>query len=274
MSKPVLYTFEYSVWSAAPELAIGELELTDAIEFKRVDLIQGENFEPSFVKINPNATLPTITADGKAYTNTTDVVDFLVKKSSVKVATRTAITTAVHEEPVDPTFALFASRDDAELARVAGGFGGTVTNLRLAGLKKIAATPEAQANKAFYDGKIATISELSGLLAGTAPAEAKESFFKTSKAALEAVKVFYLETLPASIGEGPFIGGATPGEDDFHVTAWLAHIAFILGAGKTEDGLAALEKGLAPPSEKVVNYWNAWSGRKGWAATYPGGNLH
>ncbi|KAI0047629.1 hypothetical protein FA95DRAFT_1558961 [Auriscalpium vulgare] len=236
--------------------------------------MQGDNFDPSFVKINPNATLPTLTADGKAYTNTTDVVDFLVKKSSVKVATRTAITTAVHEDPVDPNFAMVASRDDAELARVAGGLAGTFTNLRLAGLKTYAATPEAQANKEFYDGKIASISELSALFAGAAPAEAKEGFFKISKAAWDAVKVFYLETLPASIGEGPFIAGATPGEDDFHVTAWLAHIAFLLGAAKTEDGLAALEKGLAPPPEKIVNYWNAWSGRKGWAATYPGGNLH
>ncbi|KAI0263273.1 hypothetical protein BC834DRAFT_326378 [Gloeopeniophorella convolvens] len=273
MSKPVFYTFEYSIWATPARIAIVELGVD--VETKRVNLIEGENFDPEFVKINPNATIPSLTHQGKAYTNTIDVVNHIASLSTKKVAPASAITVEVHEDKIDPNFAFAASRNDEELAKATKGFVNFFTTTRLGGLKKWAATPEAQAlNKSWYDGKIAAISGVYALLNGGAPEEAKQGFFARSAQLWDNVKVFYLETIPAAITEGPFIGGAEPGVDDFHVVSWLAHMSFILGAQKAEDGLATLEKTYGPVNPKIKAYWDAFAARPSWAAAYPDGALH
>jgi hypothetical protein len=121
-------------------------------------------------------------------------------------------------------------------------------------LKKYAATPEAQAHRAFYDGQITKISGLQGLLNGQAPDDGKQRFFSKSSALWDGIKVFIVETLPNAISEGPFIGGVRPGVDDFHIGAWIEPIAFVSGAQKSEEGLSVLEKIFGPLPEKVKTY--------------------
>jgi hypothetical protein len=69
--------------------------------------------------------------------------------------------------------------------------------------------------------------------------------------------------------ETGFIGGAEPGEDDFHVGAWLARVTWVCGGNKEADGYKALEKELnveVPP--KIVSYWKAWAVRPSWQKVY------
>jgi hypothetical protein len=106
-------------------------------------------------------------------------------------------------------------------------------------LKKSAATPEAQVHKTFYDAQITKISGLHGRLNGQVADEGKQRFFSKSSALWDGIKVFIVQTLPTSIGEGPFIGGVRPGVDDLHVGAWIARIAFVSGAQKSEEIWAA-----------------------------------
>jgi hypothetical protein len=141
-------------------------------------------------------------------------------------------------------------------------------------LKKYAATPEAQVHKAFYDRQITKISGLHALLNGQVPDEAKQRFFSKSSALWDGIKVFIVETLPTSITEGPFIGGVRPGVDDFHVGAWIARIAFVSGAEKSDEGMSVLEKRFGPLPENVKAYWTAWIGRDSWVKAYPGYALH
>jgi len=272
MSKPVLYTFPLSVWSAAPQLALVELDVD--VDFKVVDLSKGANFDPEFLKLNPNGTLPTLTHGGNSFTSTAAVIDYLVTISSKKVAPATSITTEVHEDKVDPNFALVASRNDEELAKVAGGFVPTFTSSRLAGLKKFAETPEAEPHKESHDKNIAKISGLDALLSGNAPDHAKQGFYAASTALWASIKVFTVEALPAAITQGPFISGETPGVDDYHVGAWIARIAFLLGAQKSDEGISALEKTFGPMPEKVKVYWSAWIVRDSWVKAYPDNTLH
>ncbi|KAH9985908.1 hypothetical protein BJV77DRAFT_1071204 [Russula vinacea] len=228
--------FPASVWAAAPHLALAELGI-DA-DFSEVNLIEGANFNPEFLKLNPNATLPTLTHGGKSYQSTAEVIDYLVSVSSTKVAPETSITKVVHEERVDPNFAFCAARNDDELAQVSGSFANVFHTTRLGHLKRYAATPEGQANKPFYDRQIAKISGLHALLNGQAPDDAKQD-------------------TPRAIAEGPFIGGGRPGVDDFHVGAWIARIAFVSGAQKSEEDpnleafYAELDARMAMP-----DYWN------------------
>ena len=75
--------------------------------------------------------------------------------------------------------------------------------------------------------------------------------------------------LPTILPESGFIGGAQPGEDDFHVGAWIARVAWVCGGDKEAEGYKALEKELkgdVPP--KVVAYWTAWSVRPSWKKVY------
>jgi len=46
--------------------------------------------------------------------------------------------------------------------------------------------------------------------------------------------------------------------DDFHVGAWLAQIALISGARKSEEGMSVLEKRFGPLPEKMKACWAAW----------------
>jgi hypothetical protein len=144
----------------------------------------------------------------------------------------------------------------------------------LAGLRKHAESPEGQPHKEFYDKQIAKISSLDGLFKGLAPDEGKQQFFASSTSLWENIQVFVVGTLPGAIHEGPFIGGATPGVDDYHVGGWIARIAFLCGAKKSEEGVAALEKRFGPLPEKVKKYWAEWIVRDSWVKAYPDNNLH
>lgn len=145
----------------------------------------------------------------------------------------------------------------------------------LAKLQEYAASPEGAAFKSVYEGRITGHSGLLAIYDGKASAEAKEGFFAASKANYEASRTFILKTLPAAIGSGPFIAGAEPGVDDFHVAGWLFHYGLVAGASKVDEGLTALEKWLgAEVPAKVKALWEAWVPREGWKSTYPDGALH
>jgi hypothetical protein len=58
---------------------------------------------------NPNASLPTLTHEGKSYKSTAEVIDYLVSISSTKVAPETSITKVVHEDRIDPNFSMVAA---------------------------------------------------------------------------------------------------------------------------------------------------------------------
>jgi hypothetical protein len=108
-----------------------------------------------------------------------------------------------------------------------------------------------------------SISKLHTLLNGQATEDTKRDFFATSTALWDAIKVFVLETLPVSLShhhdgdnnsngstEGPFISGARPGVDDFHVGAWLARVASLLGAHTSKEGVDALQRRFGSARER------------------------
>ncbi|KAJ7666404.1 hypothetical protein B0H17DRAFT_950902 [Mycena rosella] len=270
-----LYIFAGSVWAAAAELAVAELGYTDAdIETKSVNLVQGENFAPAFLKLNPLGTLPTLEADGKVYTSTTAVVGALVKDAPTKVAAATAITETIHEDKYDPNFAMFAARNEAERAAKGNGIAGAFLAGRQGALEKYAADPEGAPFKAFYEAKLAQNGGGLAISNGTAPEEAKAGFFAMSTAHFAAIKAALYEILPGVLPASGFIGGATPGEDDFHVGAWLTRILLTCGAKSADDALAALAAAHgAPAPASVAAYWGAWTARPSWTKVY-GSGLH
>jgi len=275
MSKPVLYTFGLSVWAAVPELAVEELYPDGAIDKKVVNLVEGENFTPEFLKLNPNATLPTLVADGKVYTSTAEVTDYLVKHAPKKVAPGTAVITTLHEDKFDPNFPLLLARNEDELKAAASGFPLVFIQNRQIALEKHSKRPEAAPFKSFYDAKIPGNGGVLAIYKGEAPEEAKQAFFKQSQTHWETISSFILNDLPGILPESGFLGGAEPGEDDFHLGAWLARLANAAGQKEVDkEGYKALEKETKKPiPSKVAAYWAAWSERPSWKKVYANG-LH
>lgn len=272
MSKPVVYTFAHSVWAAVSEIAVAELG-TD-VEFKQVVLINGENFEPSFLKINPKGTLPTLTVGSNVYDDTTAVVSYLNSVSPSPVAKATDLTDLLHEHKYDPNFALLLARSDEELKGKAGSIPGVFLANRQAALERISVTPEAAEFKAFYDEKIAANGGLLKVYKYEVPEEAKNGFYQTSITHVANIRDLILNTLPAKLPPSGFLGGAKPGEDDFHLIGWLARIASTVFASNDANGILAYEKELGTPvPPSVVAYWKLWAERPSFKTVYAGG-LH
>ncbi|KAG1757387.1 hypothetical protein EDB19DRAFT_1657205 [Suillus lakei] len=277
-SKPILYTFGHSVWAAVPELALIELGYTqDDIQKKVVNLAEGENFAPAFLKINPQGTLPTLEAEGEAYTSTADVTSYLVVHASnrVAVAPGTDFIRKIHEDQYDPNFPMLSARHEDELQSKASGFSMTFVQNRQNALAKHSGTSQSANHREFYDAKIAENGKVLSIYQSKAPENVKNSFFEFSRAHWDTLKVFILNELPDILPENGFLGGDKPGEDDFHLAAWLVRIVFVAGGGdSSKDGVHDIEKELGKPTPaKIVSYWTAWSGRKSWQEVYASG-LH
>ncbi|OCB86108.1 hypothetical protein A7U60_g6695 [Sanghuangporus baumii] len=275
MTKPVLYTFGASVWSAVPEVAFRELGYgPNDIELKTINLLQGENFSPAFLKINPKATLPTLTVGDKAYTSTEEVVDYLIDNAPkpVKKATGSEkdIIARIHQDDIDPNFALLLSRSDEEKKARADGIVLAFLSGRQNALEKHAVTPEAAEFSDFYKAKIEGNGGLLSVYADKAPEDAKQKFYETSKQHWENLRDFILNVLPGYLPNSGFVAGAAPGEVDFHLGAWLTRIIATTGAKDVSELAAELKQ---PVPTKVASYWKAWSDRDSWKTVYAEG-LH
>ncbi|KIJ68253.1 hypothetical protein HYDPIDRAFT_124532 [Hydnomerulius pinastri MD-312] len=275
MSKPILYTFGPSVWATVPELAIRELGYApDDIERKVVNLAQGENFSPAFLRINPKGTLPTLEADGKAYTSTAEVTSYLVEHAHKRVTPGTSFIAKIHEDRYDPNFPLLLARSEEEIQAKASSFAKDFVQGRQDALGRYSSHPDAAKHQDFYDSKLAGNGFILSVYQAKAAEHAKKAFLQKSTAHWNELNEFISKELPALLPETEFLGGSEPGEDDFHLGAWLARIASVAGGGKEHDGVRALEKGFkGAVHPKVARYWTAWSSRESWQEAYVQG-LH
>ncbi|KAF9654036.1 hypothetical protein BDM02DRAFT_3107253 [Thelephora ganbajun] len=272
MSKPTVYTFPHSVWAAVAEVAVAELGVD--VEFKTVDLLNGANFEPTFLKINPSATLPTLTHGSSVYTDTKSVVSYLNSIAPSPVAKATSFTDLLHEDKYDPNFALLLARSDEELKAKAASIPGIFVANRQTALDRISVTPEAAEFKAFYDEKITANGGLLKVYKYEVPEEAKNGFFQASTGHVANIRDLIINTISVKLPASGFLGGEKPGEDDYHLIGWLARIASTVFAPNDATGILAYEKELGVPvPPTVVSYWKLWAERSSFKTVYAAG-LH
>jgi len=274
MTNATLYVFGGSVWASAPTLAVTELKYAPgAVEQKVVNLLEGENFTPEFLRVNIGATLPTLTADGKTYTSTVDCVEWLILHAPTPGAKSKYqdVIVAVHRDNIDPNFSLLSARDQNELDAKRAGVPGLFIRQRQAKLEEVAPkSPEDL--KAFYKEKLEFNGFLSSVYAEGAGSEATSGWFAKSIQHWADVKAFVETELPGYLPASGFIDGAAPGEADFHVAAWLARTAGVSGA--STDNVAPLGEALGITLDpKVIAYFDAWKTRESWKTLYAEG-LH
>ncbi|KAI0348610.1 hypothetical protein BDW22DRAFT_1424764 [Trametopsis cervina] len=263
---PKLYTFGLSIWGALAELAAEELEVP--VELVQVAVANGENFNPEFLKLNPEGTVPTlVTEDGKKYTSSTDVVKYLLSVTSKKTTPgNPEIYNKVHEPSIDPNFILLATRNDEEFVKAQNGLATAFVSGRKAALEKYSAAPDAAPFLEFYTNKLVGVNHLAKLFGGEVPTA---DWYALSTKHWGDIATFINVDLPALLPESGFIDGAEPGEDDFHVGAWLTRVSWVAGATNDPEGLKPIEKELGGPvPAKVVAYWKAWQKRPSFQKVY------
>ncbi|CAG7847431.1 SubName: Full=Uncharacterized protein {ECO:0000313/EMBL:CCA68191.1} [Serendipita indica DSM 11827] len=249
MSKPVLYRFGGSVWAAVPELAFEELGYTDQVVQETVSVLEGENLELKYLKISAQGTLPAIvTPSGELYDSSTSSTQYLIKNAPQGAKTGKPadpkLLEILHADNIDPNFFLLAARNQEELDAKNQSVPGYFIRAHHKVLQRVAPTAPPEL-KDFYDAKVTKISGLNAI---------------------------YTPDLPTYLPEQGFLGGDIPGEADYHVGAWLARIASVLGA-KNETGAWKSFEVFGPVPESLQKYWEAWTARKSWNAVYKDG-LH
>ncbi|KIY62908.1 hypothetical protein CYLTODRAFT_383049 [Cylindrobasidium torrendii FP15055 ss-10] len=152
--KAVLYHFPSSIWCSVVLLALEEKGYApDEIDLRIVDISKGENYDPSFLRLNRKATVPTLVVPlenslaedeqsrYKALNSTRAIVDLLDKSRSAHSRTNTTsqapapslspatvsfssttnqLLDLLHSPEADPNnFTFFSATDDASLDKVA-----------------------------------------------------------------------------------------------------------------------------------------------------------
>ncbi|KAL0058172.1 hypothetical protein AAF712_015164 [Marasmius tenuissimus] len=285
--------------STLAELVVAELTQPGEIELKVVDLIKGENFDPEFIKLNPNATLPTLEVDGQVYTSTFEVVQYLIKRSGKDIKPgHKELLDKIHEERLNvlnPNFALLLSRSEEERKAKAQGIPGaflsgstspstpppppfppnpSLSQQDKQPSKKYSQSPSGSPLlKDFYEPRLTTNASLLAFYQDTLPPPtSKQDFFSKSTAHFNAIGDFIHDELPQYLPSGGLLllGGTEPSEDDYHLGAWIVRIAATNGAKTGEEGVRAY--GREVPGE-VVEYWRAWARRESFKRVYAEG-LH
>lgn len=276
MSKPVLYRFGGSVWAAVPELAFEELGYTDQVVQETVSVLEGENLELKYLKISAQGTLPAIvTPSGELYDSSTSSTQYLIKNAPQGAKTGKPadpkLLEILHADNIDPNFFLLAARNQEELDAKNQSVPGYFIRAHHKVLQRVAPTAPPEL-KDFYDAKVTKISGLNAIYTPGASSDLTAPYFKASQENWDAVANFTLKDLPTYLPEQGFLGGDIPGEADYHVGAWLARIASVLGA-KNETGAWKSFEVFGPVPESLQKYWEAWTARKSWNAVYKDG-LH
>ncbi|KZV63520.1 hypothetical protein PENSPDRAFT_208783 [Peniophora sp. CONT] len=274
-SKPVVYLFPQSSWCACVRISIIELGLSDAIDIHTVDFLRAENLAPEFIAMSPNATVPVLSTSKGVHGDSTSTIEYLTalgaSRTGRRIMRRTNLTDELHAEIVDSKFLTFSACDDAELAAKAASPLPRGLISRQEWTRKYANSPAGRVFISRYEAKIAHVERLISLYTGTASPAARADFFAKSRANRSAARALIYRRLPAALHlvPGPFIAGATPGEDDLHLIGWLAHVAFCSGARMPEDALSSMGRmfGEELPTQ-VGTLWCAWMRRESFRKVY------
>lgn len=281
-TKPEYYTFEGSVWAVTGDLALVDLGYTDQVERKRINVLEGENLKLDYLKKTPAATVPLLlTPDGTAHDSTHKAIKWLINNApaGAKYGTKTnqELIDLVHQPIVDPNFFSVAAKSAEELnakrdAQPSIPVIFFTSRQKVIDEEKVSVPAEYAT---FYKQKDEVNSVLVKIYTKGAPDELTKPFFEQSQANWDAVNSVIYTDLPKHLPESGFVGGADPGEADWHVAAWIGRIGAVFGAKPTPGGWETLSqlKGGEPVPKKVQNYWDAWANRESWKSVYASG-LH
>ncbi|SCV70997.1 BQ2448_3759 [Microbotryum intermedium] len=268
LPKATLYYFGGSVWAAVPLLCAEEKGFgPDVLEKRSVDLLNGDNFSPAYLTINPRGSVPTLVAPYehtttpdlptkyKALTDSIEICQFLDSSTSRSTTFQSpSLTPAtvqgsseskfwvehVHgPDAADPNAFLMSFRTDDERKAKNAHLPGEFLRGRQRALEKYAKEAGERDTRlaAFYDNKIKENGSLLAMYEGKVDAS---PFIETSNGmyvALGKTIALLEKSLRAAYLVGDQVSLA-----DLHVGTYLARIFASLGAKSITDVDGAIEK--------------------------------
>ncbi|THH14723.1 hypothetical protein EW146_g5646 [Bondarzewia mesenterica] len=248
--KAVLYYDPHRVWSSAVRLALEEKGYgDDEVDFKMVDLAKGQNFFPSFLRLNPKGTLPglivpfenTLPAEiesrYKAVTDTTAIVELLDRSRSAMSRTHTTsfapapvlspatisfsgvsktIIDVVHAGPASPVLLFYMNARDSS----------TLQSVSKTVLPFLRGRCDAL-DRYLSDNKSSSISI----------SEKTKTFWLEKKRATEELLITMSDAGKADAELSDQFSIA-----DIHIVAWLAWLIKLSGGSMTDNGADAIRK--------------------------------
>ncbi|PON26514.1 hypothetical protein TGAM01_v204524 [Trichoderma gamsii] len=248
-SKFTVYTCGGSQWAQVSHLALAEKGIAEnEYDVKEVDLFAADNFNPEYLKVNPNGTVPSITSPSldKNIIESVDVVRWidglkgertLVPADAAAKSKAQAIIDLVHSFDGRTDTVLFNARNDEEMnAKRGTGFKDYLVNRQ----NRLIKEKEANPGHPFYGPKILDNGSLAKFYTEPIGEEHKQFYKETD----EAMKIWAreLERLD-SLLVLPYAVGNSVTEADIHVTTWLSHAMWGVGSDLTQiQNFDTLEK--------------------------------
>ncbi|KAL7409646.1 hypothetical protein BDY24DRAFT_402531 [Mrakia frigida] len=283
--KAILYWNPSSVWSTVPRLALLEKGYNESdVILKEVDISKGDNFSPSYLRINQHGTIPTLvvpvletTSDDmetryRSFKDTMSILTFLdssrtsasnshaspssqarpaptLSPATMEGKTLSdALTLSVHLSSADPNFLLLSARTSHELVLKEAGFPGRWIKMRQEALLRFTdLLEEGSQGRIFLQKKLDANSILFDIYyspSGPETEARRKVFFAASQKAWSVGVVEVLKTLEEEM-VGVYALGDQVSLADLHLIAWLARVVFLSQGGPTSAGLDALERQIA-----------------------------
>ncbi|KKO99657.1 maleylacetoacetate isomerase [Trichoderma harzianum] len=277
-----VYTSAASQWAQVAHLALAQKGVPeDKYDLKEIALMTGGNFDPEYIKVNPNGTVPSITSpsldkpliqslDVLRYIDAFDGESTLVPSDPAVKAKAQPILDLVHSDDASTNTILLLARDDEEMKGKQNSFWKDFVGSRQARLEKEQA---ADPSHPFYGPKVQENGGLNKFYT-TEVGEEHKNFFKNSDDAYRAFAQV-LDKLD-SLLVLPYAAGDAVTEADFHATVWLAHALFGAGTDATQiQDFSVLEKLIqkSVPSftigDKTRQWWASIAATDAFKKVYP-----
>ncbi|WWC73698.1 uncharacterized protein I206_107670 [Kwoniella pini CBS 10737] len=282
LPKAILYSWPTSVWSTVPQLCLHEKGYSsDEYVIKLVDITKGENFAPSYLKINLNGTIPTLVVPTLETTgNDVDTKYRSLRDTIIGKGISDEIINLIHLYTVDPNFVALAVRDEAELKQKATRPPGKSLAQRRQALRQyLDEAKQAVANSAvvpkegsstweqktvnFLEEKFKSNEQIWELYNGQSGDDKKEQFF-------EVCRKTWTESLPNAFSrlegliKGPFALGDQISLADLHAISWLTRLVTIAGGPPDASGIDSLIPHMSGYKfgPKVREFWSEWVQRE------------
>ncbi|UKZ91500.1 uncharacterized protein TrAFT101_006477 [Trichoderma asperellum] len=224
--KFTIYSSGESQWVGVMHLALAEKGLKKDIDYnvKEISLSNGDNFAPEYIAINPNGTVPSLTAPSlsKPITESADILRWIDARGTKTLAPEDAarskeILDLMHSPSMSTNLILFQARDADEMAYKKGSAWNAFLEGRQTRLDKELA---AQPTHPFYVSKTAeNLSVTSLYRADVGPTH--EDFYKMTDGMYRTLAAG-LDKLDSLIAL-PYAAGSRVSEADYNTVPWLAH---------------------------------------------------
>ncbi|KAJ5598898.1 hypothetical protein N7510_011848 [Penicillium lagena] len=281
-AKFTLYTSTASQWAYVPHLALDQKGYnSDEYITRQIDLVDGENFAPEYVKINPNGTIPSLTSTSlqKPLIESTEILSYLdslrpegpslFPKDAKQRSKTEQLIAHVHQSKLSTNLILLQARDPQELnAKRNSPWKDFIANRQKKLLKYSVSHPEiplyisrthenGKLNQLYNDNEIGTEHEL---------------FFHDSHQGYRdfATGLNELDSMLVL----PYAAGDNITAADLHIVPWLAHALWGAGGNAIYDfePLEKLIQKTVPDfvfGEKTKTWWKNISTVDAFKKSYP-----